>query len=122
MNVNLLFRDHLAIQKRLNGESPGTIKGHIGEEADVVCIALRLYPKLGWRRGCYFPAIRSQHAHMRLKFTYSNPVIRDRQFQDHRGESGKEKVFENSHKRQLVPHLDSDIVTSQAVYELSCSH
>ena len=48
MHVNLLFRNYLAIQKCLNGESSGPIKGHIREEADVVCVALRLYPKLRW--------------------------------------------------------------------------
>ena len=45
VNVDRFFGDQFAVQKDLNDESAGALKRHVGEEADIVGIALRLDSK-----------------------------------------------------------------------------
>src|SRR5207244_3900685 len=77
MNIERPFSRDISIDVDLNDVRSGPTETHIGEECDIVGIAVGFDDKFRWYRNNDFFTIWCQHFHLRFELAVAYPMIDD---------------------------------------------
>ncbi len=116
------FVDELGVGDGLDPVGAGVGENDVDEKADVVGESANREFDLGrLRRDDEICTIGRKDADLGLVAAVAFPMVDDRKFDQRDGQSLDHYVLKNAHQRDLVAHLDANVVAEQSVDEFeSC--